>query len=81
MGFAAETENVEPEGRRKLSEKNLDLIVANEVGRPGTGFEAETDRAVIVSATGVDTPMRHWTKEELAGAIMDRVAQLLGPVR
>jgi len=80
VGFAAETDGVEGEGRRKLAEKNLDLIVANEVGRPGTGFEAETDRAAILSATGSDEPIRQWTKGELASAIVDRLGQLLGAV-
>ena len=80
VGFAAETENVELEGRRKLAEKSLDLIVANEVGHPGTGFESATDRATILSATGSDEPMRQWTKDELASAIVDRLVQLMGPV-
>jgi phosphopantothenoylcysteine decarboxylase/phosphopantothenate--cysteine ligase len=78
VGFAAETENVVGEGRRKLAEKNLDLLVANEVGRPGTGFGSDTNRAAILSATGDDVDLRSWTKVELARTICDRLAGLLG---
>lgn len=78
VGFAAETDQVEVEGRRKLGEKNLDLMVANEVGRPGTGFGSETNRAVLLSRSGDDVPMRTWTKAELAAAILDRITVLLG---
>jgi phosphopantothenoylcysteine decarboxylase/phosphopantothenate--cysteine ligase len=77
VGFAAETENVEARGREKLQRKRLDLLVANEVGREGTGFGSETNRAAILSATGEDEPMREWTKRELAVAICDRLAKLL----
>ena len=76
VGFAAETDRIEEEARRKLTEKNLDFIVANEVGRPGTGFGSETNRAMIHGAAGTDTPLRTWSKAELAAAICDRVAVL-----
>lgn len=77
VGFAAETEELESAGRQKLREKNLDLIVVNEVGRPGTGFEADTNRALILSADGPDEPLREWSKAELAAAICDRLQVLL----
>ncbi len=78
VGFAAETEDLESTGRGKLREKRLDLIVVNEVGAPGTGFEADTNRAAILAADGDDVPMREWAKPELAAAICDRLARLLG---
>jgi len=77
IGFAAETSDLEAAARRKLTEKNLDAVVVNEVGRPGTGFGSETNRAAILVAEGEDVPLRTWTKPELAGAILDRVAALL----
>jgi phosphopantothenoylcysteine decarboxylase/phosphopantothenate--cysteine ligase len=77
VGFAAETTAVEDAGRGKLEAKRLDLLVANEVGRGGTGFGADTNTAAILSADGRDEPMRSWTKAELASAIWDRVAELL----
>ncbi len=80
VGFAAETEELIPEGRRKLAEKNLDLIVVNEVGRPGTGFGADTDVAAILGRGGEDVAPRAWTKTELSAAICDRVAQLIRSV-
>lgn len=77
VGFAAETEDLEEAGRKKLVEKNLDVVVVNEVGSPGTGFDAETNRAMILSSDGADVLMREWTKASLAAAICDRLATLL----
>jgi phosphopantothenoylcysteine decarboxylase/phosphopantothenate--cysteine ligase len=77
VGFAAETEDVEAAGRTKLVAKGLDLLVANEVGREGTGFAAESNHAAILSRTGDDEPLREWTKAELAAALCDRLAKLL----
>jgi len=51
--------------------------VANEVGREGTGFGSDTNRAAILAADGADVPMREWTKRELAASICDRLAKLL----
>ncbi len=77
VGFAAEAEDVEGAGRRKLRAKGVDLLVANVVGREGTGFGSDTNRAAILAADGQDEPLREWTKRELAGAICDRLAKLL----
>lgn len=77
VGFAAETEDLEAVGRAKLASKGLDLVVVNEVGREGTGFGSDTNRAAIVSRTGEDEPLREWTKRELAAAVCDRLAKLL----
>lgn len=76
VGFAAETDDVEAEGRRKLADKRVDLVVANRVGAEGTGFGTDTDDAAILSRTGDDVAMRRWTKVELADAICDRLAKL-----
>jgi phosphopantothenoylcysteine decarboxylase/phosphopantothenate--cysteine ligase len=81
VGFAAETGDLESEGRRKLVDKNLDLIVVNEVGKAGTGFEADTNRAAILAREGEDIPLQVWTKRALAGAICDRLTGLLGRAR
>jgi phosphopantothenoylcysteine decarboxylase / phosphopantothenate---cysteine ligase len=77
VGFAAETSNLEAEARRKLAEKNLDLIVVNEVGRAGTGFGSDTNRAAMYASRGPDVAFREWTKPELAAAVCNRVAELL----
>ena len=77
VGFAAETSDVETEGRRKLESKGLDLLIANLVGREGTGFGSSTNQAAILAADGRDELLRTWTKRELAVAICDRLALLL----
>jgi phosphopantothenoylcysteine decarboxylase/phosphopantothenate--cysteine ligase len=77
VGFAAETEDVEGAGRAKLVAKGLDLVVANEVGREGTGFGSESNHAAILSRTGDDEPLREWTKVELAAAVCDRLTKML----
>ena len=84
VGFAAETDDLEAAGRTKLREKRLDLIVVNEVGAPDTGFEADTNRALILTADGDDVDLREWTKAELAATLCDRLTALLsrvGPLR
>jgi phosphopantothenoylcysteine decarboxylase / phosphopantothenate---cysteine ligase len=80
IGFAAETGDLASAGRRKLQEKNLDLIVVNRVGEEGTGFGADTNRAMILARDGDDEPPREWTKRELAAAICDRLAKTLSAV-
>jgi phosphopantothenoylcysteine decarboxylase/phosphopantothenate--cysteine ligase len=77
VGFAAETDDLEAAGRRKLSAKRLDLVVVNQVGREGTGFGSETNEAMLLEARGDDVPLRRWTKAELAEAICGRLAALL----
>jgi phosphopantothenoylcysteine decarboxylase/phosphopantothenate--cysteine ligase len=77
VGFAAETADIEAAGRAKLVAKGLDLLVANEVGREGTGFGSESNHAAILSRTGDDEPLREWTKAELAAAVCDRLTKML----
>jgi phosphopantothenoylcysteine decarboxylase / phosphopantothenate---cysteine ligase len=77
VGFAAETDDLEQAGRSKLGSKRLDLVVVNLVGQAGTGFGADTNEAMLLAASGDDVPLRRWTKRELAGAVIDRVAALL----
>ena len=77
VGFAAETNDVEETGRAKLTSKGVDLLVANEVGRSGTGFGSETNHAAILDASGDDVSLRDWTKAELSTAIVDRIVTRL----
>jgi phosphopantothenoylcysteine decarboxylase/phosphopantothenate--cysteine ligase len=81
VGFAAETDNVEEAGREKLRSKHLDALVANAVGREGTGFGSETSEATIMVADGEDVPMRSWSKPELASAVCDLIAGFLTGTR
>lgn len=77
VGFAAETEDPMGAGRRKLVAKGVDLLVANRVGRAGTGFGSETNDAAILAADGDDDALRTWTKTALATALCDRIAKAL----
>jgi phosphopantothenoylcysteine decarboxylase/phosphopantothenate--cysteine ligase len=77
VGFAAETEDLEGAGRRKLASKHLDLVIVNRVGRAGTGFGADANEALLLPASGDHEPLRSWRKRELAAAVLDRVAALL----
>jgi len=78
VAFAAETEDMVKHARDKLVRKNADLIVANLVGRPGTGFDTDTNDAAIVSPESIDRLPR-MTKAELARRIVDRAAELTRP--
>ncbi len=80
VGFAAETEQVVEAGQEKLRRKGVDLLVANEVGRPGTGFGSDTNRAAILVPDQPDVELREWTKFGLADALLDRVAAVLAGV-
>ena len=75
VGFAAESDNLEAEGRRKLLEKNLDLVVVNDITRPDAGFDAETNQVLLVDRGGCRT-LPLLTKEETADAIWDQVLDL-----
>lgn len=76
VGFAAETENLLQNAQSKLMEKNLDLIVANDVTLPGAGFEVDTNIVKFLDRSGKVEELPLMTKEELADRILDRVAQL-----
>ncbi len=78
VGFAAETQDLFAQAQRKLVEKHLDLIVANDVSQPGVGFEGETNAAVLIAADGHAVEIPLCSKRVLAERIWDRVAVLLG---
>jgi len=71
VGFAAETNDVAEEARRKLREKRLDLIVANDVTAPGAGFGSDTNVVQLIDAGGETQALPVLPKEEVAGRILD----------
>ena len=77
VGFAAETHDLEAEARRKLKDKNLDFIVANDVTRKDAGFAVDTNQVTILSRQGEPERLPLLSKEEVAELILDRVAELL----
>ena len=76
IGFAAETENLVEEARRKLESKNCDMVVANLVGREATGFESDRNEVVLVLKTGETVPLPAASKREIAGRIFDHALRL-----
>ncbi len=76
VGFAAETNDVVRYAREKLVAKNCDLVVANDVTAPGSGFAVDTNRAILVEREG-ETELPLLTKREIADRILDRVVELL----
>jgi len=77
VGFAAETESLVDNARKKLDAKGLDLVVANAVGGGASPFGAETNQATLLSASGEVEDLPPLSKRELAERILDRVRDLL----
>lgn len=75
VGFAAETENLADNAQKKLDSKNLDMIVANDVTKPGAGFDVDTNIAMLITR-GKQTELPLMSKRALADAILDRVLEL-----
>jgi phosphopantothenoylcysteine decarboxylase/phosphopantothenate--cysteine ligase len=76
VGFAAETNNVLDNARGKLTRKNLDLIVANDVGADGVGFEHDTNAVTILSSAGNATDIALTDKRAVAKAVLDAVVAI-----
>lgn len=77
VGFAAETQNVLEYAQKKLVEKNLNFIVANDVTAEGAGFGVNTNIASIIWRSGDVESFAKMSKAELADKIIERVADLL----
>jgi phosphopantothenoylcysteine decarboxylase / phosphopantothenate---cysteine ligase len=76
VGFAAETQNLLKNAKEKLTEKNLDLIVANDVSLPGAGFKVDTNIVKILDRSGKVEKIPLMSKEDLADHILNRVLLL-----
>ena len=81
VGFAAETDHVAENARKKLTAKNADLIVANDVTAEGAGFDVDTNIVTIFSRDARDLPLPRMTKAEVAQRILDEVLRLRGVLR
>ena len=77
VGFAAETEHVEEHAAEKMKGKRVDMMVANDVSAADSGFEVDTNRAILLYSSGSreETPLLD--KHELADLLLDRVAAVL----
>jgi phosphopantothenoylcysteine decarboxylase/phosphopantothenate--cysteine ligase len=76
IGFAAETENLAAEARRKLETKNADMVVGNLVNQESTGFEADDNEVTLVLRTGETLPLPRASKRELADKVFDAALKL-----
>jgi len=76
VGFAAQTGDPVPAARGKLSQKRVDLVVANDVTAPGAGFDVDTNQVTLVTADQVD-PLPILSKARVAAVLLDRVESLL----
>jgi phosphopantothenoylcysteine decarboxylase / phosphopantothenate---cysteine ligase len=76
IGFAAETENLVQEARRKLQTKNCDMVVGNLVGQEGLGFDSDTNEVLLVTSSGDPERVGPARKIEIADRILDHVPLL-----
>ena len=76
MGFALETDDAIANGRQKLRDKSLDLIVVNDATEPGAGFGVDTNRVTLIDRGGAEEILPLLSKVEVADAILDRVERL-----
>jgi phosphopantothenoylcysteine decarboxylase/phosphopantothenate--cysteine ligase len=81
VGFAAETERVAENARKKLAAKNADLIVANDVTAEGAGFDHDTNIITLFARDGRDLPLPRMTKREAAHRILDEAIRLRSVLR
>jgi phosphopantothenoylcysteine decarboxylase/phosphopantothenate--cysteine ligase len=78
VGFAVETRDEVPNARKKLEEKNLDLIVVNNPMVEGAGFGTDTNVATVIGRTGLEESVGKISKNELADVILTFAIQELG---
>ncbi|MBM3155221.1 MAG: bifunctional phosphopantothenoylcysteine decarboxylase/phosphopantothenate--cysteine ligase CoaBC [Chloroflexi bacterium] len=81
VGFAAESDNLVANARQKLKDKNLDLIVANDITTPGCGIGSDTNQVVIIDPSGKAEKLPLLPKREVADRILTRVAKMLAKKR
>jgi phosphopantothenoylcysteine decarboxylase / phosphopantothenate---cysteine ligase len=75
IGFAAETQNVIENAKKKLASKSLDAIVVNDVSKPGIGFDSERNAVTILTGSG-STTVPETSKWEVAQRVLDQAVKL-----
>jgi phosphopantothenoylcysteine decarboxylase/phosphopantothenate--cysteine ligase len=78
VGFAAESENVVENARRKLVGKKVDLIAANDITAPDSGFAVDTNRVTLIARKGKVENLPLMSKREVADKILDKVVGMMG---
>lgn len=77
VGFAAETEELKSNASKKLKEKNLDLIIVNDVSNAQIGFASDKNQVVMIDKNGQEWPSSLADKRHIASEILDKIAQLI----
>lgn len=77
VGFAAESQNLLANAKKKLSEKNMSLIAANDITAPDSGFNVDTNRVILIDRDGGTEELPLLSKYEVGHRILDRVVGLL----
>jgi phosphopantothenoylcysteine decarboxylase/phosphopantothenate--cysteine ligase len=78
VGFAAETSDLLVNAQSKLERKHLDLIVANDVGAPGVGFQHDTNAVTLLRADGAVSTVALTDKRSIAKVVLDTVNEIRG---
>ncbi len=73
VGFAAETENLEENAAKKLAEKHLDMIAANLIGEPSSGFGTDTNTVTLFYKDGTKESLPTMHKDGVAHVLLDRI--------
>jgi len=77
VGFAAETEKIEENARKKLQDKNLDMLVANDVSRPDVGFGSDFNRVFVVKRDGGSFETEKMSKSEISRVIFNEIEGII----
>jgi phosphopantothenoylcysteine decarboxylase/phosphopantothenate--cysteine ligase len=77
VGFAAESQNLITNARKKVEKKKLDLIVANDITQSHSGFGADTNKVILIGQDGMPEDLPVMSKRAVAERILDRVCRLL----
>jgi len=76
VGFAAETDNLLVNARKKLKAKKIDLMVANDVTKPGAGFDADTNIVTLLIPDGKTVKLPKLSKAQVAHRVLDKIMEL-----
>ncbi|MFT5727504.1 MAG: phosphopantothenoylcysteine decarboxylase/phosphopantothenate--cysteine ligase [Desulforhopalus sp.] len=75
VGFAAESQRLKEEGRKKIEKKNLDLIAVNDISKKNSGFESDTNKVLLIDSVG-EEQLPLTTKDATANLILNKIVSL-----
>jgi phosphopantothenoylcysteine decarboxylase/phosphopantothenate--cysteine ligase len=78
VGFAAETDSIVQNATRKLKQKNLDMIIVNDLLQEGAGFGCDTNKVTMIDRSGAAAELPVMQKSEVASRILDKLVELMG---